>query len=67
MLTSEHPPAIMSRQDLDIAAFARERDYCHHGRNYAELTYDAPHTSIVSLPACANRTIFCTALEGYGP
>ncbi len=56
--------AIMSRQDLeDIAAFARERDLIViTDEIYAELTYDAPHTSIVSLPGMRDRTIF---LHGF--
>jgi aminotransferase len=56
--------AIMSRQDLeDIAAFARERDLIViTDEIYAELTYDSPHTSIVSLPGMKERTIF---LHGF--
>lgn len=56
--------AIMSRQDLeDIAAFACERDLIViTDEIYAELTYDAPHTSIVSLPGLRDRTIF---LHGF--
>lgn len=56
--------AIMARQDLeDIAAFARERDLIViTDEIYAELTYDAPHTSIVSLPGMIERTIF---LHGF--
>lgn len=56
--------AIMSRQDLeDIAAFARERDLIViTDEIYAELTYDTPHTSIVSLPGMKERTIF---LHGF--
>ena len=56
--------AIMSRQDLeDIAAFARERDLIViTDEIYAELTYDASHTSIVSLPGMRDRTIF---LHGF--
>ena len=56
--------AIMSRADLeDIAAFARERDLIViTDEIYAELTYDAPHTSIVSLPGLRDRTIF---LHGF--
>jgi aminotransferase len=52
--------AIMSREDLeDIAAFARERDLIVIADEiYAELTYDNPHTSIVSLPGLRDRTIF---------
>jgi len=56
--------AIMSRQDLeDIAAFARERDLIViTDEIYAELTYDTPHTSIVSLAGLKDRTIF---LHGF--
>lgn len=56
--------AIMSRQDLeDIAAFACERDLIViTDEIYAELTYDMPHTSIVSLPGLRDRTIF---LHGF--
>jgi aminotransferase len=56
--------AVMSRQDLeDIAAFARERDLIVvTDEIYGELTYDAPHTSIVSLPGLRDRTIF---LHGF--
>jgi aminotransferase len=56
--------AVMSRSDLeDIAAFARERDLIViTDEIYAELTYDTPHTSIVSLPGLRDRTIF---LHGF--
>jgi aminotransferase len=56
--------AIMSRADLeDIAAFARERDLLViTDEIYGELTYDTPHTSIVSLPGLRERTIF---LHGF--
>jgi aminotransferase len=56
--------AIMSRADLeDIAAFAVERDLLViTDEIYGELTYDAPHTSIISLPGLRNRTIF---LHGF--
>ena len=56
--------AVMSRTDLeDIAAFAVERDLIViTDEIYAELTYDAPHTSIVSLPGLRDRTIF---LHGF--
>lgn len=56
--------AIMSRADLeDIAAFAVERDLLViTDEIYGELTYDAPHTSIVSLPGLRDRTIF---LHGF--
>jgi aminotransferase len=56
--------AIMSRQDLeDIAKFAIERDLIIiTDEIYGELTYDAPHTSIVSLTGLRDRTIF---LHGF--
>ena len=56
--------AIMSRADLeDIAAFACERDLIViTDEIYGELTYDAPHTSIASLPGLRDRTIF---LHGF--
>ena len=56
--------AIMSREDLeDIAAFAQERDLIViTDEIYGELTYDAPHTSIVSIPGMRDRTIF---LHGF--
>lgn len=56
--------AIMSREDLeDIAKFAVERDLIViTDEIYAELTYDTPHTSIVSLPGLRDRTIF---LHGF--
>jgi aminotransferase len=56
--------AVMSRADLeDIASFARDRDLVViTDEIYAELTYDAPHTSIVSLPGLRDRTIF---LHGF--
>jgi len=56
--------AIMSREDLEaIAQFAIERDLIViTDEIYAELTYDAPHTSIVSLPGLRDRTIF---LHGF--
>jgi aminotransferase len=56
--------AVMGCSDLeDIAAFARERDLVViTDEIYAELTYDAPHTSIVSLPGLRERTIF---LHGF--
>src|SRR6516225_10041595 len=65
--------AIMSRGDLeDIAAFARERDLIViTDEIYGERTYDAPHTSIVSLPGLRDRTIFlhvfskAWAMTGY--
>ena len=56
--------AVMSRADLeDIAAFARERDLLVvTDEIYGELTYDTPHTSIVSLPGLRDRTVF---LHGF--
>src|SRR5215469_1510998 len=56
--------AVMSRADLeDIAAFARERDLLViTDEIYGELTYDARHTSIVSLPGLKDRTVF---LHGF--
>jgi aminotransferase len=56
--------AIMSRQDLeDIAKFAVEKDLIViTDEIYAELTYDTPHTSIVSIPGLRDRTIF---LHGF--
>ena len=55
---------IMSRSDLEnIAAFARERDLIViTDEIYGELTYDAPHISIASLPGLRDRTIF---LHGF--
>ena len=55
---------IMSRGDLDeIAAFCREKDLIViTDEIYGELTYDSPHTSIVSLPGLRDRTIF---LHGF--
>jgi aminotransferase len=56
--------AVMSRADLeDIAAFARERDLLVvTDEIYGELSYDAPHTSIVSIPGLRDRIIF---LHGF--
>lgn len=56
--------AIMSRGDLeDIAAFANERDLIViTDEIYGELTYDSPHTSIVSIPGLRERSIF---LHGF--
>ena len=56
--------AVMSRADLEeIAAFTRERDLMViTDEIYGELTYDAPHTSLVSLPGMRDRTIF---LHGF--
>ncbi|HTL59778.1 MAG TPA: aminotransferase class I/II-fold pyridoxal phosphate-dependent enzyme [Candidatus Limnocylindrales bacterium] len=55
---------IMSRADLEgIAAFVRERDLLViTDEIYGELTYDAPHISIASLPGLRDRTIF---LHGF--
>ena len=55
---------VMSREDLeDIAAFACERDLIViTDEIYGELTYDTPHTSIVSLPGLRKRTVF---LHGF--
>ena len=55
---------IASRQDLeDIAKFAVEKDLIViTDEIYAELTYDTPHTSIVSIPGLRDRTIF---LHGF--
>ncbi len=56
--------AVMSKADLeDIAAFAVERDLLVvTDEIYGELTYDTPHTSIVSLPGLRDRTLF---LHGF--
>jgi aminotransferase len=56
--------AVMSRSDLEeIAAFACERDLIViTDEIYGELTYDSPHTSIVSLPGLRDRSIF---LHGF--
>jgi aminotransferase len=56
--------AIMGDQDLkEIASFARERDLIVvTDEIYGELTYDSPHTSIVSLPGMRDRTLF---LHGF--
>lgn len=56
--------AVMSRTDLeDIAAFARERDLIViTDEIYGELSYDVPHTSLVSLPGLRERTVF---LHGF--
>ena len=55
---------VMERRDLEnIAAFARERDLIViTDEIYGELTYDTPHTSIISLPGLRDRTIF---LHGF--
>ncbi|MGO8677259.1 MAG: aminotransferase class I/II-fold pyridoxal phosphate-dependent enzyme [Limisphaerales bacterium] len=56
--------AVMSRADLlDVAAFASEHDLIViTDEIYGELTYDSPHTSLVSLPGLRERTIF---LHGF--
>ena len=56
--------AILAREDLEqVAAFARERNLLVISDEiYAELTYDAPHQSIISLPGMKERTIF---LHGF--
>jgi aminotransferase len=56
--------AVMSRADLlDVAAFASEHDLIViTDEIYGELTYDGPHTSLVSLPGLRERTIF---LHGF--
>jgi aminotransferase len=56
--------AVMTRSDLeDIAALAIERDLIViTDEIYGELTYDSPHTSIVSLPGLRDRTLF---LHGF--
>jgi len=56
--------AVMNRGDLeDIAAFAQERDLIVvTDEIYGELTYDFPHTSIISLPGLRDRTVF---LHGF--
>jgi aminotransferase len=56
--------AVMGRADLeDIAAFAREHDLIViTDEIYGELTYDTPHTSLVSLPGLRERTIL---LHGF--
>jgi len=56
--------AIMTKADLeDIAAFACEHDLIViTDEIYGELTYDAPHSSIISLPGLRDRTVF---LHGF--
>lgn len=56
--------AVMAGGDLEqIAAFIRERDLLViTDEIYGELTYDAPHTSIVSQPGMRERCIF---LHGF--
>jgi aminotransferase len=56
--------AIMGRKELEeIAAFVCERDLLViTDEIYGELTYDAPHISIVSIPKLRERTIF---LHGF--
>jgi aminotransferase len=55
---------VMGREDLQqIGAFACERDLIVIADEiYAELTYDVPHTSLISLPGLRERTIF---LHGF--
>src|SRR5207237_4695777 len=50
--------AVMDRADLEaIAAFANERDLLVLTDDiYGELTYDSPHTSIVSMRVLRART-----------
>ncbi len=52
--------AVLSRQDVeDIAAFCVQHDLLLlTDEIYAELTYDAPHVSFISVPAMRERTIF---------
>jgi len=56
--------AVLDRQGLeDIAAFVRKHDLLViTDEIYAELTYDGPHPSLVSLPGMRERTIF---LHGF--
>jgi aminotransferase len=56
--------AVMPRKDIeDIAAFVKEHDLLViTDEIYAELTYDADHVSIASLPGMKERTIF---LHGF--
>lgn len=56
--------ATLSKADLeDIAAFAVKHDLIVLADEiYAELSYDAPHTSIASLPGMKERTLF---LHGF--
>jgi len=56
--------AVMDRRDLEeIADFVRRHDLLViTDEVYAELTYDAPHVSLVSLPGMRERTIF---LHGF--
>ncbi|MCS7091480.1 MAG: aminotransferase class I/II-fold pyridoxal phosphate-dependent enzyme [Verrucomicrobiota bacterium] len=56
--------AILDQRDLEaIAAFVREHDLLViTDEIYAELTYDQPHVSLVSLPGMRDRTIF---LHGF--
>jgi aminotransferase len=56
--------AVLSREDVrEIAAFARAHDLLViTDEIYAELTYDAPHASIVAEPGMKERTIF---LHGF--
>jgi aminotransferase len=52
--------AVLSRQDVeDIAAFCIEHDLTLVSDEiYAELTYDRPHVSFVSVPGMKERTVF---------
>lgn len=52
--------AVLSQQDVeDIAAFCIEHDLTLVSDEiYAELTYDRPHVSFVSVPGMKERTVF---------
>ncbi len=52
--------AVLSRQDVeDISAFCIEHDLTLVSDEiYAELTYDRPHVSFVSVPGMKERTVF---------
>jgi aminotransferase len=56
--------AVLGKQDVaDLAAFAIEHDLIVLADEiYAELTYDQPHVSLVSVPGMRERTIF---LHGF--
>lgn len=56
--------AVLSRQETEeVAAFAIEHDLIVISDEiYGELSYDAPHTSILSVPGMRERTIF---LHGF--
>jgi len=58
----------MARKDLEeIAAFAIERDLIViTDEIYGELTYDAPHTSIVSIPALRSDYFPARFLQSLG-